>query len=838
MPGIVSLRCAANDSFASSSLDFLFLDLPSPLKILQQIIPARFNGSISLEIISPIPFFYTPCVCQYGTIAKGYGKPLKDNLLQCDIPSLESGNYTLILKFMEIELQAGTLEAKLFPTVDEIFPKFATAGHDFTLTILGHNFDRKYPLQLSFEGTLTGSDFISSSQLRCVLPWKNSQKRSFLIEYALFGYKFHQTQIISSPYKEFPKIIKCFPSTGSIHGKTLVELVVSNLSLHAMPAKCVFGSDEVEATRSSETSIVCMSPPGTEGVVQIYIKDSRNQLSVDDIRFAYYGIPGILSIAPSALCEAQSIRVSIFGVGFWMELPKCKLGSCLGRAKVLNSSFALCFFAYSSCLQDKQYKLSISFNSKDFYPSKIPILLQNPPKLISAVRPYILFPGATLTIIGDGFHPTSTTSEKIQVILGNISMSGSLISEHHIVCKIPDAQMAVSSLYVMYMGCASNKLDLRLRISIQIDSVQPSLANAGSILTVTGKEFDFKSVLHCKIGIRNYRARIITSTQLFCPSPLKIAGTQLLWISDKSTSSVQLAGGIEFLPEMRIIAVYPTIVHNNKESNMLVSGINFTNAFSLNCKFGSVSVNAQYLTSSLLLCNIKSHYNDSANSTISLWHESQELSNEVSVGIVHQVLIQNVSHYFVSSNLVVLVTGLGFNQQNFLKCCVSDSICVESILKSTNQVQCDLTFYHFCNRLKSLYMIDSNGEIVSNKFRISLFNTYMTHVFPGSGTVHGGQLVSLFGQYFWNMNISVRFSAKPAVTTFVSSTLLICTLPPHPPGPSLVSLYYNSTLVELKETIVFTYHNPPRILRVYPDVVVTSRSQVITVTGEDFVPSA
>eukprot|EP00960_Hanusia_phi_P061425 764840-Hanusia_phi.AAC.1 len=644
------------------------------------------------------------------------------------------------------------------------------------------------------------------------------------------------------------RIDKVTPTSGWLKGE-IIAVFGRHLDLRLM---CHFsGSEQMTYVRALDVSssfVQCQVPAEVSGNFTLTLSDSTNGMVLFHSGLFQSDRDRIVvsSVQPTVFCSRSRVTFTLTGSFLGTSKPKyCSITgiTTVSDAVVVSRSILRC--AFPPLDPDPKQKISVidrdGLKSNSLQIQGMHAL--NIIGLLPSSGP--IFGGTAVNV-----YALTTSIELAQSCCFDMLCMPILSkSQNYISCLSPARINSTNVSFIVssqdrLVDCHSNSVSFLYWEEVNLYNLEPSAGplSGGTTVKIAGT-FGSPSRVIVRFGAEQIiEAQILSTSLVQCVNtPVNRSGYVTIEISLDGGEYIRTNLSFQYYDRSKIIDVVPRLIPNQRSRIIILAEINLDHSSKVGCLLSKQVFAGEWLSCSRILCFV--HVQKEGNYSISVASPSNSI-RKVSSDIMLQVYSRNLVNgpfLILFSGARVDLTSIGLNENSNISvgCKLNNSKIGQAYTCHHNRSRfcCTLPQGYGGNLVLSIIDLSSLRSIYV--VSVQILEKPEIHVLnPTDSITAKDRSISVIGANFLPNLVQIMFDKEPAGTTFVSSTLLICTLPPHPPGPSLVSLYYNSTLVELKETIVFTYHNPPRILRVYPDVVVTSRSQVITVTGEDFVPSA
>lgn len=698
--------------------------------------------------------------CVFGSILKE-AKILSESQAICQSPR---SNVTQIVS-LSITLGHGndiTSSSAYFTYIEEpsirgIAPTHVAASQRTQISVFGENFSMlsNGMAWCSFGGLQFAGRVVNENLVTFLSPIVQ-EKIISRVKVSFNGVDFTSIGPILSIFPS-PVITSISPNFSNEDGGTPIS--IEGHGFYNVPnISCIFKFSTFEhiivhANYDSFSSLICIAPP--------MVKEYRHKVSLElsltgasfdanpSVDVLYYTGIKISSVSPADCSKSGGSALSITGFGFaqqkssyYCRIEEAHFDPVFVPAEYYSDKILVCK-APPSHSKDRisiaQLSIVVLENAKYYnasgdnsdyasfrYVNEI-VLEEVSPNSSS------LSGGSNVQIKGKKFVESESIVCSFTVEGRKYINAANFLTDELISCtvpKLPDTisrANTVSLLQVSNYGkeFSSKGLAFHHRQQIVVKRIEPATfpENGSSNVTVIGNNFFRDSTLSCKFGDGSANiataATYLSNTLLVCPLPAVGPGVYSLTVS--ALNMVSAKGVVfEVYPQISLFSMTSNEGPFSGGTKIKISGENFPNTTSLQCKFGKASAKALYVSTRQIICiTPRQYFNESTDVKVS-----------------------------VSGN------GQDFTEYNEMR-------------------------YLYKDDQSQGYTLISRGiDYQWNKLNHQQVHLKLNEMTPRSGIVSGGQKVILSGSGFYsNPNAACRFGISVANATVLSSKILECVTP-------------------------------------------------------------
>ena len=618
----------------SSSLPFTFVAAPIVLSIHPTSGPTVGGTVITVhgEAFSPT------ASCMVGGVVATY-QWVSGGLLLCTSPSGSAGT-----ALFEVS-NTGTFDALtnrssnwarliyyVQPVVVALSPTFGPATGNTTVTITLSPSSALAPstsLSCRFGGALSPLPalYVDATHVACLSP--SQSPATVYVDVALNGADYTDSAV-SSPSVTFtftvsppPSLTSVFPLFGPTSGG--VALTINGYNLIPSPSSptitCLFsGLASTAATALSSTALTCLTPPGASNAtveVEVQLTPVGSPTAVttsSGLSFTFMS-PGLSALTPTLVATEGTTVVAVTGSGF-ASLPgpvACVFNEWTTvLAVVVSDGLLTCTAPLFSWLGlpavfPALCTFTISWESGNIVSDTALTLYYAPTPVLSSISPSTGV-STLITVAGTGFLPTPLFS----CSLGAVVVAASYYSSTLAYCVAPRqppsaVEFSVSLNLVDWAYAPSNYTYV---YDVDVNGSWPLLSplSGGVTVTLMGSRFIAGPALACLFTPPSavVAAVWVSSSQVTCvtpavdlpgPSGVQLTVDGLNYTDAKEATVLYTAATV-------ISAFSPPSSYASVNTTLSVTGLNFLSSPAPTCTVDSVGVGVTFGSSPVVQCGL------------------------------------------------------------------------------------------------------------------------------------------------------------------------------------------------------------------------------------------
>ena len=692
-------------------------------------------------------------------------------------------------------------------TVQSISPLSGSVNGGTNVIVRGNRFYSSSPdlVRCKFGDVGIVQGFIlTESELKCITPPMPSPLRlgdEANISVTLNGVDYFHGVNASFTYASPLEILSVVPSSGVFTGGTPVQITLADSTfLDVFEPVCHFGGTRTMSTFFGRGEkiirLTCFSPPtdisecntkGCKVLFQVSINNNNDMTSLG-IQFHYTPQPVVSHLKPKIGFATGGELVKVYGRDFLNDpLLSCFFGNQKSpKVKWLSSSIIHCISPATSILNEtgKKAPMRVVNNGIDDLANETPYSTifeyHGYPSVMNVTPSVIKADEPTLCTIR-GVH----LSGAIGCRFGAFGEEMPVIERSHNIIKCTAPPIPLMSIYSdssaeLYIDFQSHRIPMNIEI-------------------------------HYK--------KHLPAHQVYIQS-------------------------LNDYPEHPVMqSVHPTSSGSMGERWITVSGYNFLNQNGLGCLFGNYfSTSTRFISSTEVLCKtpkaipgrVMVKIVNGGSNLISKLGVPFEITNEVVLSSIHPALGP------MSGGTKVTVMGtfpFSYNHQDQGVLCNFGAIQVYATDVASNAVTCFSPELRAPEIIKLTVSTDGGSSFSSSFLWYSFHdNVIITNLNPSYGSSKGGTTVLLTGNYFMEKSIlTCRFGSVDIVdAVYISSRKILCISPKQTTSVA-TSLEVSLNGVDFTFSgKMFTYYEPIRLTKVWPNSVPATNSGMVFLEGYEF----
>ena len=599
-----------------------------------------------------------------------------------------------------------------------------------------------------------------------------------------------------------PIALAISPTHGTDAGGTKVLILGRHFAADSTDTCCRFGNKEVHGTVLSKSELYCKSP-AVRGLVSVEVSTNCADYSISSIQFLFRSPLEIYEVKPSSGDTLRNLSVTLFGKNFVNTSQlRCRFNdSTAQEVRAIYQSSSM-LQTTLPLLPDGGYTIAISSNGYDFFGSRV-LFRAASAQGICSVRPSWSWTrgGQDVTVSGIVFGKGSA----YECRFGSRLVAARLVSLQDAACSVPetdivgivDLKISKGSLSKEGAEFCESTFEYREASGVWMAKsfkIKPTAGpvSGGTVLTVHVSDIVAGSKALCVFsGALKQPAFQLHDGLLSCSTPHNVLG--LVEISLEVDGTV-VDGKSKFLFENRpaIMSIEPTVggVDSNARVLITVFGLGFSERDALSCRVGLQKCVATYLSSTLVLMEMKNLH--AGNHSVEVSNNGADYSQS---GIKYHVLeglkvlrlVPSIGSVQGGNVVVVLGRGMIGNSQK-LSCLFGDHSS-KGIRVSDSEVRCVAPASTPGLVLANLQAGTEKGESVA-WYLYTIGEARVDALFPSEGDPESPTLVNVTGSFFSVSDSKCRVAGEETVAhRAFSSTLITCLVPAY-------SNHISSVLVE------------------------------------------
>eukprot|EP00960_Hanusia_phi_P062401 765136-Hanusia_phi.AAC.1 len=465
----------------------------------------------------------------------------------------------------------------------------------------------------------------------------------------------------------------------------------------------------------------------------------------------------------------------------------------------------------------------------------------NPPSIYEIIPSITKARNTLVTLIGRGFHETSSVKLGEHVSCQMIANAPSLLISN---CS----NLQEGNYSVLYSGKGMTFLNSNLRI--QVTSSEKLIVNPSGGVVLRGSYVSITSSLHkidfCELGKIEIRATISSNDEYFCRIPKKLQCNSsscifpfTVYTSQDMFNYKALFHTFFNLHEFQIISIQPTLIIQQTVSLISIFGRNFRDIERLFCQIASFKRQLSFVRSDLLVCDI-SPVSDGGLHQIQVRNDrgyQKEFVLDIRPGFEIRTISPKALNY---SDLAVKSTiclyGGPFPDGLSYACRVGKNSLVKAIRFDDERVCFTVSSLPSGNHSVDLLM-NQQDRALSKQFLEVVQDQLFKYIVPSKSPLVGGGTVTVYGHFIVPqvLHLICQFGNRSANLTCVNRMFALCAIPE---GSAAIG---RMEVIDLSISIVlgsFPFHfettSVPILLSLHPSKLTIGNSNIILALGANF----
>jgi hypothetical protein len=290
--------------------------------------------------------FRTGTACRFGESgAPVLGEYVTNTMVACRAPAGLAGDV-----MVQVSTDGETFSSgrHVFAYVEngrvtQVTPSAVPLSGRTQVTVVGEHFTASERGACKFGSEVVTGTAVSSSMMLCVSP--EQRAGDVTVEVSSNGVDF-STDGATLQYTQTAVVYTVQPSAGLEEGGNTVTVTGANIGSWGFSGKrfgCKFGSKEVDAQIASSSSIVCTSPAHAQGRVQIAVSTDGAYAHGDGATYEYVHRARVTRVWPSVGQTEGGTAVRVVGTGFGVGRWSCRFGTAgVSEARQVSVSELAC----------------------------------------------------------------------------------------------------------------------------------------------------------------------------------------------------------------------------------------------------------------------------------------------------------------------------------------------------------------------------------------------------------------------------------------------------------------------------------------------------------------
>ena len=793
------------------------------------------SGGTNITVVGT-NFIGTTVRCVFGSSVV-MAQVATPTLLFCTSPSSSAGSVAVEISNNQQDYTNNGVQFtyQLAASVASLLPTSGPVNGSTVVTVTGTNFVSSSQLYCSFVGVGRSlATWVSASTLRCLSPARTAG--SVALEVSNNNQDF-TSNAVQFMYQETAAVLGIVPAFGPVTGGTTVT--VTGQSFVSGNLYCRFGASIVAANYTSASRAICTAPANPVSVVAVEMSNNNQDYTVSNVPFGYQAVATVTQLQPISGSVNGGTNVTISGSNFVGVVVYCRFGTIEGIASSKISTTRVACIAPAGTLGNAP--VDISNNNQDYTNNGVLFNYQDDKSVTQLVPTTGPVTGSTVvTVIGSNFVNTPGLYCRFGTLA---AVQGLWQTASVMTCLSPSSVPGTVAVEVSNnnQDFTANSVQYIYQQTTNVTSIVPASGpvTGGTVVTVRGNNFVVGNI-YCAFGSSRVAASFNTSTLVLCTSPAHVVGNVRLEISPNNQDYTVNSTLYVFQSIVQITKLTPPNGPVTGGTVVTVAGNNFVNATTLQCIFGSnLATVVTFNSVSEIQCAAPAAAAGTASVDITL--NGQDYTAlyvpyryDAVIGITQVkpstgpqsggTLVTLIGTNFLNSPLTLCRFGTVPRNTTWLG--ATAVTCFAPAAQSTGNVSIEAT---------------NNAQDYTNfgfLFRYDASAT-VTALNPAYGVRDGGSLVTVTGTNFQNLNtLFCRFGNTKGLAVYVTATEIVCTAPAVAAAGFVAVEVTNNDLDYTFDNVQFQYLPTQFIVAVSaidPASGPTAGGTLVTVNGDNYV---
>ncbi|KAF1783536.1 Immunoglobulin E-set [Phytophthora cactorum] len=709
------------------------------------------------------------------------------------------------------------------------------------VTITGKNFVPFRRIDCRFGALCSQGTFISSTQVRCLIPMSHTPRRASL------AISFNEVDYLPATelfeYILDFKIESISPINGAVSGGTVVHIYGGEFAMNeAIVCKFGYYNSDQYAVVISSTEIVCTSPSVLEiGKIDVGIWSVTRRLTGTlSNAFTYTKEPVVLMVSPMEALEKMETLFDVYGRGFVRSpLLGCSFNgnqtnTATARQRVhaiwVSSTHIKCFSPpTNTSVGDVQ--IGVTNNGVDFvYSSRNAMIHFRTQFDVAEIYPLTGSTEGGTTVFISGKHFDNVYRYWCRFGDNTEHVGATIVSDEELICISPSFAFSTGEV-VIYLSVngrdfVSTNQTFSYQVKPQIFKISPTRGSmdASTMVTVTGAGFYSESPL-CRFGDDIVQAYVQSDSELMCIAPTNR-------FAEAVPVEVSLNDGVDFtqngvqytyMLSPRIRQITPVSGPAAGGTLVQIAGLNLYSSKLTKCCFEDRSHCTQgwLLNATVVECvtppsptRLSVARAGSKRVPILLALNGQDfVTLKMQFEYVLDVTIEDISPVFgdIDGGTKIFLHGRHLRYSTGLECRF-DNIRTLATYWNDSTISCEAPPHPVGNTNLSMSLNGQDFTLATANFTYLRLPSVYT-LTPSTGPLLGGYSIRVNGGPFVNTSsIICQFAQdaeilRDAVAAFESPAGVSCTVPSgRHSGRGLMSLYVNGISAARLQNLEFLYY--------------------------------
>ncbi|CAH0369713.1 unnamed protein product, partial [Pelagomonas calceolata] len=542
--------------------------------------------------------------CRVGEMESMKTQHVSATELLCPTPAAKPGTLHLSLSSDDLHFIRSDVTLRVVPSVSVVSASPLTGsvggGDNVKVTVAGLVPDAPAPVSCFFGALVVRARRTKDErEVVCDIPPHDVGEVALRVGYGGFGGEGSSTTFT---YVQAVEVRRIYPARAPIGGSTYIEVVHSSHLQEDVSCRFRGPGDfiDTEATSINSSAVRCASPQGMRG--PSYLTLRARTWETNALGFYFYERPIVNSVTPGRTPSIGNGLLSLAGSHFASGLnPRCRIGDMSVDALRVASTIVTCEAPPGKAGASVSVGLDVDgvvFGTERVIYYDAPELVSLTPRIGSRLG------GTTLRIEGRGFL-NGRDGSLIRCCFGDQCHKPRRALDDAVACVTPALEDHVEVALSLNGGTdKSASLPFRVYddepVLLGLSPVLGSL-RGGTVVHIAGAHLNHDTAA-CRFAGLVVEASLVTASQITCVSPPVPEGDITVEVAVNKVDFLRVPTKFHAAALPTVLSISPSIVVAGAARRIIVTGRGFMNSPELSCRFGDVSVQAEFVDERSIAC--------------------------------------------------------------------------------------------------------------------------------------------------------------------------------------------------------------------------------------------
>ena len=543
--------------------------------------------------------------CRVGEMDSKKTTHVSSTELLCPTPPSKPGTLHVSLSQDNSAFVRSDAVLRVVPSVQVVSASPLTGsvggGDNVKVTVAGLVIDPPAPVSCFFGALVVRARRTKDErEVLCDIPPHDEGSVALRVGYGGFRGDGSSTNFT---YVQAVDVRRIYPARAPIGGGPFVEVVHSSELQEDVSCRFRGQGDfvDVEATSMNSSAVRCASPPQMRGPCYLTLKAQTWETNA--LGFYFYERPVIQAVTPARTPSIGNGLIALAGAHFASGLnPRCRIGDVSVDALRVAASLVTCEAPAGKA--GSTVSVGLDVDGVVFGGSQV--TYYDEPELVALTpRTGSRQGGTLLQVEGRGFL-NGRDGASIRCCFGDQCPPPVQALDDVVSCVTPALEDHVE-VSLSLNGGADRSASLPFRVYEDepvLQGMSPVLGSlkGGTVIHIRGAHLNHDTAI-CRFAGMTVEASLVSASQITCVSPsLETAGDIRVEVAVNGVDFVDVPGKFHAVALPTILSVSPSIVVAGAERRIIVQGRGFVKSDGLSCRFGDVSVEAEFIDDNSIAC--------------------------------------------------------------------------------------------------------------------------------------------------------------------------------------------------------------------------------------------